>query len=325
MQNLKRWHWMLIAVAVGLVVGYIRTLYIDMVLDGHQTISSQERFEQVLTTKEKLPGGERFAFTNLMVVRDPEDKEGKTYAIMGRCISGRPFLAPDGKIKRYDLPYLYMAKTPYTPKSPLPEATRKSRRTWSDFFQSIFEVVGLKKRDDPKSVLSYLRQLRDAHGIQFTYAWWKEPRVTVAMTVLGSVAIIGLIWPTIVNLIVFGSVFRPREEKEKGISLRKVRRPAEPAPQKPREEMTDEELKQLLEMEAKLEAQLAAEMEKRREEGAAQPAKPKPEQPVRKFVTQPVEPTPVAEQPKEDKVFERRADDYYPIHRGKPKKSDDEH
>jgi len=323
MQNLKRWHWMLIAVVLGLVVGYIRTLYLDMVLDGHQTISSQERFEQVLTTKEKLPGGERFAFTNLVVVRDPEDKEGKTYAVMGRCISGRPFLAPDGKIKRYDLPYLYMAKTPYVPKKPVPaDAVKKSSRTFNEFLQSVCEAIGLKKRDDPNSVLTYLRQLRAAYGIQFTYQWWKEPRVTVAMTVLGSVIVIGGIWPTIVNLIVFGSIFRPREEK--GISLRKVRRPAEPAPQKPREEMTDEELKQLLEMEARLEAELAAEMEKRRQEAPAAAAQPKHDQPARKFTAQPTEPAPVVEQPKEEKVFERRPDDYYPIHRGKPKKSDEE-
>ena len=50
-------------------------------------------------------------------------------------------------------------------------------------------------------------------GVSFRYAWWQDPKWGLSLWVGGCVLIVGLIWPTVINLLVFGSLTRLREAK----------------------------------------------------------------------------------------------------------------
>jgi hypothetical protein len=148
--------------------------------------------------------------------------------------------------------------------------------------------------------VDFLRLLRTAGVVSYTDAWWRT--YPAATWVGGSVLLIGVVWPTVINLLAFGRLTRPREEK--GIDLSKVKNPAAPAPAGP----SAEDLEHLHELEAELEAKLA---------GAAPPApaeQPTPPRRAAVLTTAPAGPAP-ADVPHDDTVFGAKADDFYPTER----------
>ncbi len=61
------------------------------------------------------------------------------------------------------------------------------------------------------TILDYLDRL-GAKGVGYRYAWWDHPGWIWTIWLGGSVVVIGILWPTVINLIAFGSVWRPRGE-----------------------------------------------------------------------------------------------------------------
>jgi hypothetical protein len=61
--------------------------------------------------------------------------------------------------------------------------------------------------------------MRDARGIRFTHAWWRSPANARVAWLIAGVLGVGIAWPLTLNLIVFGSLRRPREA---GIDLSRV-------------------------------------------------------------------------------------------------------
>jgi hypothetical protein len=114
------------------------------------------------------------------------------------------------------------------------------------------------------------------------------------------VLLIGVVWPTVINLLVFGRLTRPREEA--GIDLSKASSATPPAaPKGP----TEQDLAHLRELEAELAARLAR--------GGDVPA---PDAPA----TAPAVPAvlggaplePVPQDAHDERLFGARADDFYP-------------
>jgi hypothetical protein len=80
-------------------------------------------------------------------------------------------------------------------------------------------------------VRDYLNGLK-SQGVTYAYAWWADARYAAAVWAGGSFLLLGVVWPTLVNLLAFGTLRRPREEK--GTSLWRVKTShAEPPPQAP--------------------------------------------------------------------------------------------
>jgi len=77
------------------------------------------------------------------------------------------------------------------------------------------------------SVVCYLDAARKTDaGIAYRYAWWREPRWSTAFWMSVGVLAIAILWPTLMNLLTYGKLLRPRQPK--GIDLSKVSRAAEP-------------------------------------------------------------------------------------------------
>jgi hypothetical protein len=143
-----------------------------------------------------------------------------------------------------------------------------------------------RKMESP-TVLDFLSTLEDGAGVSYSHAWWDS--YPLLSRVGGSVLLIGLIWPTMVNLLVFGRLSRPPEDK--GIDLSGVETcSTQPMP---RPGLSEAEL-------------AAAGSDAAPPADHASVAAPA----VVALSTQPVEAA--AASPEEDKHFTAKPDDFYP-------------
>jgi hypothetical protein len=149
------------------------------------------------------------------------------------------------------------------------------------------------------SVRDYLTDVAKEHKhVSFRYAWWKEPKATLALWTMGGLVLVGGVWPTVVNLLV-GAGFGRRREKDPEYDLDRFQ--GEPEVVKPAPPATVGMEDHLRELEEELAQNLKA--------GVATTAAPQPEQPVAKLTGEKlqVEATPEVEEHKEYKG------DFYPV------------
>lgn len=371
MQNLKRWHWLIIAIAIGVVVGIIRNVLLDQSLNNYEeSFSSWKEFEESLTRKIKTKQGDRFQMSNIKLTRDPNDWSGKTYIVTGDMVEHelrQRFGAPKEQERKIRPRVLRIVMDPedktenapwhavhdaYCRQAKVPDR----KKTFADSFQGFCETLGLRKPDPavgpakagapcawckeidrrrldstnkiwvdsaiktaphpPITFVDFFRRL-SAQGVTFEYNWWREPRLNFAVCIALSLLAVGGVWPTLINLMVYGTLFRPKAEKTEGADLRHVKSRTEETKKPTGATVTDEDMEQLLKMEADLEAKLKA-------SGHTITTGPAPVQsahadaPVRKLGAGEA---PVAATPDETEKadFERRAGDYYPIAHGKKK------
>ena len=299
-ERIHRWQWLIIALVVGFLIGYVRNLFTGEDVSGYgSSMNGQQQFENGILSLERLPSGEaRPHFYKLIVlnVTDPkatrrgrdetranltpaqkkqlesikkisdqnayldeisqaEASNRRTYAIAGTYYNSRPEQDPkDHQWKKFWRPYFYIAPTPYKPSRQfaISGTVPHLKPTFTDKLQALAEKIHLKDPDPPDSILAYLKALKAQGRVEYTYAWWKAPRVSMATWIAGCLVVIGGIWPTVVNLLVYGTLSRPYEEKA---DLSKVR---SAAAAKASREPTEEDLAQLKALEEELEARLAA-------------------------------------------------------------------
>src|SRR5688572_2179390 len=61
--------------------------------------------------------------------------------------------------------------------------------------------------------MDYLDRLRGTIGVSYQYAFWCDPEVSFTFWVTGSFTIVGLVLPSLLNLLIYGSIIRPTEDK----------------------------------------------------------------------------------------------------------------
>jgi hypothetical protein len=59
------------------------------------------------------------------------------------------------------------------------------------------------------TVLDYLAELKARQGVSYRYAWWWWTARPLFTSTLVAVVAMGVVWPTVVNLLVFGRLTRP--------------------------------------------------------------------------------------------------------------------
>jgi hypothetical protein len=282
--DIRQWQWVIISLIVGAGVGYIfQRAGEDLNGTYGDQLVSQRRFEESLL---KLEQG-RPRFTDVAVHKQMvPDPKGGTKAVY--VVAGRFYEHPKrgvGKVEPGWRPKFFLADIPYKPATDLgrlgkPEAVQKFTATAQP------------------TVVDYLDLLGEARGVQYTNAWWRTMGLKSWM--ICSFLVIGVVWPILINLLEYGSLRRPKEEK--GIDLSQVKaheeKPAEAA-------ISDEDLDRLNALEAELEKNLA---EAAPVPAAAPAADPKA---VRKLTTAPLKPATVA-QSAEQKAFAAKQNDYYP-------------
>jgi hypothetical protein len=151
-------------------------------------------------------------------------------------------------------------------------------------------------------VLDFLDSLGKTAGVQYRYAWWGWATTPLAKWVFFSLVLLGGVWPTIINLLTFGSLTRPREEK--GVSLLHVKPPPpKPAP-------TRVAVGHLAELEHELEESLAGRSPD--ENTALEATAPK------QLSAGPLESVTVPAA-QDDREYGAEKDDFYPTERHRPR------
>lgn len=307
-QALKRWHWLLISVAVGVLFGGLRDVAfsdIDTQLP-HESLS-QKSFAAALASRrgDMIQG--------ITVMRLNQER----YGAIVNCVvpdhqairSGRAYTRPHW----YEPTQFELQEALKELKAGQATSVPEKNEGLMRFLRKVSEALRIKPPDPPGGLLDYLRLATDAKGqhISFTYAWWRQPRVAIIAWTLLSVVVIGGIWPTVVNLIAFHSVFRPKQKKEtKGQSLWHVKSAPTPA-KAPAAVVSAREVDQLKALERELEARLRAGDVNMQPTSAAVPV---PEAPVRKLTASELE-LAVPKQTEEEKLFDRKEGDFYPVER----------
>lgn len=324
-ESLKRWHWVLIALMLGFAVGYVRSMYIDSEFqDISGSLNTQARFERELTMPTSVGGQQLPQLKDISVYRlkDPRDPSKLTYIVRGKHLppgSPRAIIRDkEGKWKVNYFPTFFLAPTPYTPElpiPPLPAGKTVPARVKSPMMK-LAEALKLKEPDPANNVLDYLDKVAAAKGIAYTYSWWKAPRVVIAGWVFGCLVAIGGIWPTIVNLIAFGSFFRPPEEKPVLASAAEATAPT-PKSTAP----TAEDMDAVRAMGDALEKKLGGSVSLSKGGAPASAATPAPA-PLRQLNATSAEPVQGLAQTEEEKHFDAKADDFYPVERNIKKKSE---
>ena len=270
---LKRWHWILIALAVGLLGGWVRQSTTDFEdhLDTFGKLMSQRQFEEALVGK--VEGIRQFKDVTVYPyeVRSQNGSRRLVHIVAGRYWNGEVKVVMGQGRAHFD-PYCYLAAVPYRP------------------------LDGGKQG----TVLDYLDQLHKTAGVQYRYAWWGWAATPFTQWVFFSLVLIGGVWPTIINLLTFGSFSRPREEK--GVSLLHVKAPPpKPAP-------APITAGHLAELDHELEDHLA---------GHVADDEPSPGAPARQLSAGPLEPATVPSA-QDDREFGADKDDFYPTERHRP-------
>jgi hypothetical protein len=274
---LRRWHWILIALVVGLGGGSIRqaTLDFEDQLDGYgKLIVSQRQFEEALVGQ--VEGIRQFKDITVYpyVIHSTNGTKRLVHIVTGHYWNGEPVM-DHGQLKARFVPSCYLATMPYRPLNGGSAGT----------------------------VLDYLDQMRKTANVQYRYAWWWWAVTPASLWVIGSLLLIGGVWPTVINLIAFGSLGRPKEEK--GVSLLHVKAPPRAQPV-----AASVDASHLANLEMELEERLAG--------GANATDDPQPAAPVPKTLAGgPLEPValPTAQ---DDREFGADKDDFYPTERHRP-------
>jgi hypothetical protein len=162
-QDLKRWHWAVIAVVVGLALSYV---WSSVEWDENLPTVGQADFERGLVMK--FPA-ER-SLQNV-VVMPPQEGKYKVVAEQARSTKTAGVM----ELR----PVAYMADTPY------------KAGQWSG------------GNDQYPSVRDYLKKLKENNPeVSFKYAWYRETWAVYTLWMGASILLIAGVWPSVVSLMV---------------------------------------------------------------------------------------------------------------------------
>ena len=327
-ERIKRWQWIAISLVLGAIIAGVQMMY-GRDVDISNSMTSARMFESAIQTEVKgSSNAKSMQFKNLVVYPNPnpiphettqrrptrKDKNAATkaaapertyYIVKGRYYSGIPTRQSDGKsLAVFKSTFFVETAEVYTPTTNLAALNKPGGPDYVKRWKAI-----------PKpTVLDFLEIMKEARGIDYTYAWWAEPGKGTVLWMGLSFVVIGLIWPSVVSLLTYGTLMPPVEEK--GTDLSKVKASTS-APAMKRAEATEEDMDELKRMEEALKAKIAASDAGSPAARAAGPAAPAA---IKQLTATTSEKTAV-EETKEQKAFGAKADDFYPTERtgGKPK------
>jgi hypothetical protein len=211
---LKRWHWVVLSLIVGFILAMVHQglsgdLHGDLVEGFGYLIADQDRFENALVQEFQDPGrnASHRIFEDLRVYPQwTDDLHGGTKLVY--VVAGSFWMQQDEKVNGQVVPALhrydacFISQAPYTSCG---DPSIYNGKGTPDYGKQ-FRAAG-----PTPTVLDYLKVMHAAAGVDYSYAWWDlHPTITF---VLGSLIVIGGIWPTVINLIAFGTLARPPEAK----------------------------------------------------------------------------------------------------------------
>ena len=322
--RIKRRYWVLLSLAVGyLVVQVHRALPQPMSAYGaHMT--DQKTFEAALVREYQ---GRRLFHDLVVYPVEVDEGGGRTvkHFVAGRYFNGRP-LKVAGRWEAKWEPYCFVAGAPFVPQTDgealdpaqrqnLAVARAAARQAQQRPGRNADGEIDAPPATQPvtahATVLDYLDRISREKGVTYTYAWWRHPRWQTAIWMAGSFLVIGLAWPTLVNVLAFGTLRRPPEDATGPTwaeALRGVFRRQRAAPAAPQASADDAAVR---EYDAALEAQLAAGAGATDPLAAIGPDLPPPGQ-VPPALSAAAEPVSAGDAPHEEHHYDAKQDDFYP-------------
>lgn len=281
MHRVARWVWVVIGALVGLAVDQVVRLPHANWRDAYGQTIDQREFERSLTRQ--IGGAQGFRDITAYPERIP-DSGGATrdaYVLVGDYADHLEYR--DGKPQPAWQRRSFVAQTPYKPLSAVGNY-----------------VAGTG------SVLNYLDAVgASAKPIGYRVAWWRGSGRATAFWVAAGVIVIGGVWPTLINVIVYGRLVRPAEPK--GIDLSKVTA----TPAAPDAGVSQADLDKAVELAARIEAELRDGNDGRPLEAATATATTASAKPLSSAAAE----TPLAPVDEQGKDFGRDPGDFYPTER----------
>jgi len=175
-EDLKRWHWALIGIVLGAVLGGARLMLPPDEVDSADTRISAETF---------------------------------VYGL-GQSTGGQANLPLFRKIKVYptqnELDYVTAEQL-----MPIPGTRKYQYKAISFHGTRPFRAGGAST----PSVRDFIERAQKRHSeISYTYAWWADPKFVWITWIGGGVLIIGGIWPTLLNFMIGAGWGRQKKVKE---------------------------------------------------------------------------------------------------------------
>jgi hypothetical protein len=244
-ERVRRWQWILLGLVLGLVVGFVK-LWGGSVEPDHSQGTQLHVFEDQLiravdpSRKTPVQVGQIILHPKSEVIvpgsRQPEMHEVITYWVWF------PAKVNDKKevVARPEARSVALYEDP-SQKSVLGDISKFSGREYLDKLKN-----HIQKLDKSK--------FKFAQNFEYRYAWLETPRGAYTAYGVGGIVMVGLIWPTIVHLLVGAGYGRPVEEDDEYLSRFKGTSAPQAKPMKVG--MTEADLAELERMEARLEAQL---------------------------------------------------------------------
>lgn len=306
-ENIKRWHWCIIGIIVGCIVASVsiwagpkekantvsimfqdfesQVLY-GRTFRGRRLVTDIRNFRvhpAVETQTDDMTDAVTYDFT----IRDPiPDKPG--YESISRA-SGRVLMAQPGTI------------------------ALDGKRGGGKYVSVLGNIEGLTTRQYVEKLAEFVRNNKDKKGyeratqIQLKTAWIEIPKWAYTAYGVGGFVVIGLIWPTILNLLIGAGLGRAPREPEYDLSRFKG---DSKSAEKAKPVVTDEDMDKLKTLEEELEASLR-EGAFERQPVTATAGKAEPE--IKKLTGAPLEgPKEEAAKPEAHKDFGADQGDYYP-------------
>jgi hypothetical protein len=217
-QDLKRWHWVLISLFVGLLLSWV---WSSVEWDENLPTIGQHDFETGLTGSRQRIG----ALINI-VVMPPMDGKYKVVA---------EHIRPTQTAGKGDaMPVAFIADTPY------------KAGVWRG------------ESEEYPTVMAYLQHaMKDNPELSAKYAWYREKWAIFALWTGASVLLIGGVWPSVVSLMVGAGLGFHGEEKGPDYDLDRFKSEAEKKAGGAKVP-TAAELQHLRELEEEMERKLAA-------------------------------------------------------------------
>lgn len=191
LSSLTRPNWIAIALLVGLAHGSVREwsrAAVDPLDDYEVLITDQRQFEHALVTQSHGQPLFRDVVVYPHWVRDGRGGRRLLHLVTGGYWDGRPRNVNGALQARWE-PACFVAATPYL----------------------VQDAAG-QVRELP-TVLDYLAQLRAKQGVRYRYAWWWWLKRPMAVSTVASLVLVGGVWPTVLNILLFGSMYRPPTER----------------------------------------------------------------------------------------------------------------
>lgn len=202
---IPRWQWIALAIVAGTIVG-LTTDAADSQLYGINVqgygmlLADQEQFENGLIQDFN---GVRL-FSNPVVyphwTAAPDGQRKLVYIVSGTYWDGHQQMK-DGKAVAEWVPRCIITQTPYRPRIGVTDESNAAAQEYP-------------------SVVEFLNALHRSYRVNYRYAWWAlHPVLT---WIVGCTLVIGGVWPTLINLLSYGSFARPSQVKP--LSLWNIRR-----------------------------------------------------------------------------------------------------